>query len=221
MRLTLCNPMDCSTPHFPVLQSSPRVYSNSCSLCQWCHPTISSSAVLFSFCLQSFQASFLRFFSSESALHIRWTKYWSFSFSISPSDEYSGLISFRIDWFDILAVQGTIRSLLQHHNLKALILQHSALFMVQQPHLYMPTGKTTALTTQIFVSIVMSLLLKTLPRFVIAFLSRSKYLLTLWLQSLSAVILEPKKINCHCFPIYLPWNDGTRCHDLSFLNAEF
>ena len=211
MCLTLCNPMD------SVLQPSPRVCSNSCPLCQWCHPTISSLPVLFSFCLQSFRASFPRVFSSESALCIRWTKYGSFSFSISPSNEHSGLISFRTDWFDLLAVQETIKSLLQHHNLKASILQHSAFFMVQLSHLYMTTGKTIALTTQIFVGIVMSLILNTLSRFVIAFLSRSKRLLILWLQSLSAVILEPKKINSvavstypHLFAIkwwdQMPWS---------------
>ena len=204
MCLTLCNPMDCSTPGFPVLQPSPRVCLNSCPLCQWCHPTISSSPVLFSFCLQSFRASFLRVFSSESALCIRWTKYGSFSFSISPSNEHSGLIYFRTDWFDLLAVQRTIKSLLQHHNLKASILQHSAFLMAQMSHLYMTTGKTIALTTQIFVGIVMSLILNTLSRFVMAFLSRSKHLLILWLQSLSAVILEPKKINSVAVSTYSP-----------------
>jgi len=151
-----------------------------------------------------FPSIFSKGLSSESALCIRWTKYGSFSFSISPSNEHSGLISFRTDWFDLLAVQGTIKSLLQHHSLKASILQHSAFFMVQLSHLYMTTGKTIGLTTQIFVGIVMSLILNTLSRFVIAFLSRSKRLLILWLQSLSAVILEPKKINSVTVSTYSP-----------------
>ena len=123
-----------------------------------------------------------------------WPKYWSFSFSTSPYNEYSGLISFRIDWFDLLVVQGTLKSLLQQHNLKALILWCSAFFMVQLSHLYMTTGKTSALIICIFVSKVMSLLFNMLSMFVIAFLLRSKCLLISWLQSLSAVILEPKKI---------------------------
>ena len=151
----------------------------------------------------------IRVFSNESVLHIRWTKYWSFSFSfsISPSNEYSGLISFRMDWLDLLAVQGTLRSLLQHHSSKASILQCSAFFMVQLSHPHMTTGKTIALTRRTFVGKVMSLLFNMLSRFVITFLSRSKCLLISWLLSPSAVILEPKKIvwHCfHCFSIYLP-----------------
>ena len=163
----------------------------------------------------------IRVFSNESVLHIRWPKYWSFS--ISPSNEYSWLISFRIDWFD-LAVQGTLRSLLQHHSSKASILQHSAFLMVQLSHPYMTTEKSIALTRWTFVSKVMSPLFNTLSRLVTAFLPRSKHLLISWLQSASAVILELKKIvsHCfHCFPIYLPWRDGTRCHDLSFFNMSF
>ena len=136
----------------------------------------------------------IRVFSSESALHIRWPNNWRFSFSISPSNEYSGLISFRVDWFGLLAVQGTCKSLLQHHNLKASILQCSAFFMVQLSHPYMTNGKTTAWTRRTFLHKVMSLLFNVLSRFVIAFLPRSKPLLILWLQSLSAVILESKKI---------------------------
>ena len=146
------------------------------------------------------------------------------SFSINASNEYSGLISFRMDWFDLLAVQGTLKSLFQHHNSKTSILQHSAFFMAQLSHPYMTTGKTIALTRQTSVSKMMSLLLNTLSRFVIAFLPRSKHLLISRLQSPSAVILQPNKIVCHCFhcfPIYLPWSDGTRCHDLQFLNVEF
>ena len=140
----------------------------------------------------------IQVFSSESALHIRWPKYWNFSFSISPSDifssiEYSGVISFRMDWFDLLAVQGTLKSLLQHHTSKASILRCSACFIVQLLHPYMTTGKTIALTEWTFVGKVMSLLLNMLSRLVITFLPRSKHLLISWLQSPSEVILEPKK----------------------------
>ena len=136
----------------------------------------------------------IRVFSNESALHISWPKYWSFSFSISPSNEYSGLISFRMDWLDLLAVLGTLKSLLQHHSSKASILQCSAVFIVQFSHPYMTTGKTIALTRRNFVGKVMSLLLNMLSRLVITFLPRSRCLLISWLQSPSAVILEPKKI---------------------------
>ena len=135
----------------------------------------------------------IRVFSNESALRIRWPKYWSFSFSISISNEYSGLISFRIDWLDLLAVQGTLKSLLQHHSSKASILRHSAFFTVQLSHPYMTAGKTIALTRRTFVGKVMSLLFNMLSRLVIAFLPRSKSLLISWLQSPSAVILEPPK----------------------------
>ena len=168
----------------------------------------------------------IRVFSSESALRIRWPKYWSFSFSISPSNEHPGLISFRSDWLDLLAVQGILKSLLQHHSSKASIHWCSAFFIVQLSHPHMTTGKTIALTRWTFVGKVMSLLFNMLSRLVITFLLRSKRLLISWVQSPSAVILEPKKI-CqdvchyfHCFPIYLPWSDETRCHDLSFLNVE-
>ena len=136
----------------------------------------------------------IRVLSKESALLIRWPKYWSFSFRISPSNEYSGLISFRIGWLDLLSVQETFRGLLQDHSSKASILQCSDFFMVQLSHLYMGTGKTTALNIRIFVGKVMSLLFNMLSRFVIAFLPRNKHLLISWLQTLSAVILEPKKI---------------------------
>ena len=134
-----------------------------------------------------------RVFSNESALHIRWPRFWSFSFSISPSNEYSGLISFRMDRLDLLAVQGTLKSLLQHHSSKASIFWHSAFFIVQLSHLYMTTGKTIALTRRTLVSKVMSLLFNMLSRLVISFLPRSKCLLILWLQSPSAVILNPRK----------------------------
>ena len=135
----------------------------------------------------------IRVFSSESAHHIRWPKYWSFSFSISPSSEHPGLISFMMDWLDLLVVQGTIKSLLQHQSSKASILWHSAFFIAQLSHSYMTTGKTTALTRQTFVGKVMSLLFNMLPSLVITFLPRSKHLLISWLESLYAVILEPKK----------------------------
>ena len=137
--------------------------------------------------------SSIRVFSNESALCIRWPKYWSFSFNISPSNEHLGLISFRMDWLNLLAVQGTLKSLLQHHSSKASILWCSASFIVQLLHPYMTTGKTIALTRRTFVDKVMSLLLNMLSRLVITFLPRSKCLLISWLQSLSAVILEPKK----------------------------
>ena len=137
----------------------------------------------------------IRVFSIESVLHIRWLKCWSFSFSISPSNEYSGLISFRTDWFDLLAVHGTLKSLLQHHSSKVSILRHSAFFIVQLSHPYMTTGKTIALTRWTFVGKVMSLLFNMLSRLVIAFLPRSKHLLISWLQSPSSVILESPNIN--------------------------
>ena len=166
----------------------------------------------------------IRVFSNELTLPIRWSKCWSFSFSISPSNEYSGLIFFRIDWFDLLGAHGTLKSLLQHHSSKASVLWRSAFFMVQISYSYMTTGKTRAWTTWTFVCQVMSLLFNTLSQFFIAFLPRSKHLLISWLHSPSAMILECKKntvYHCfHCFPIYLPWNDGTGCHDLSFLNVE-
>ena len=136
----------------------------------------------------------IRVFSNESVLPITWPKYWSFSFSISPSNEYSGLISFRKDWLDLLAVQGTLKSLLQYHSSKASILQHSAFFIARLSHPYMTTEKTIALTRWTFVGKVMSLFFNMLSRLVISFLPRSKHLLISWLQSPSAVILEPKKM---------------------------
>ena len=136
----------------------------------------------------------IRVFSNETALCIRWPKYWGFSFSISPSNKYSGLICFRIDWFDHLMVQGTLKSILQYHSPKASVLQHSAFFIVQLSYPYMTTGKTIAFTRWTFVGKVMSLLSNMLSRLVITFLPRSKCLLISWLQSPSAVILEPQKI---------------------------
>ena len=165
----------------------------------------------------------IRVFSNESVLRIRWANYWSFSFSISPSNEYSGFISFRMDWLDLLAVQGTLESLFQHHSSKASILRCLAFFIVQLSHPYITTGKPIALTR--WTLLPMSLLFNMLSRLVITFLPRSMRLLISWLQSPSAVIWEPppnKVSHCfHCFPIYLPWSNGTRYHDLSFLNVEF
>ena len=138
-------------------------------------------------------------FSNELVLRIRWPKYWSFSFSISPSNEYSGLISFRMEWLDLLAVQETLKSLLQHHSSKASILQHSVFFTVQLSHPHMTTGKTVALTRWTFAGQVMSWIFNMLSRLVLAFLLKSKRLLISWLQSPSAVILEPPRIVCHCF----------------------
>ena len=178
--------MDCSMPCFPVLHHLPSLF-NSFPSSWWCHPTISSSVVPFS----SFPS--IRVFSNESVLHIRQPKYWSFSF-ISPSNEHSEPISFRMDWFDLLAVQGTLKSLLQHHSSKASILRCSAFFTAQLSHPYMTTGKTIALTRWTFAGKVMSLLVNMLSRLVIAFFARSNRLLISWLQLPSAVILEPKKI---------------------------
>ena len=189
--------MDCSTPGFPVHHhllefTQAHVHwsvmpNNHLSLCR---PLLLLPSIF----------SSIRVFSNESALLIRWPKYWSFSFSISPSNEYPGLISFRIDWFNLLAVQGTLKSLLQHQSSKALILRHSAFFMVQLSHPYMTTGKTIALTIWTIVGKVISLLYHTLPRFVRAFLPRSKHPLISWLQSPTSVILEPKKIKSVTFP---------------------
>ena len=165
-----------------------------------------------------------RVFSNESVLRMRWPKYWSFSFRIIPSKEIPGLISFRMDWLDLLAVHGTLKSLPQHHSSKASILQHSAFFTVQLSHLYMTTGKTIAMTRWTFVGKVMSLLFNMLSRLVTTFFLSSRHLFISWLQSPSAVILEPPKNklwHCfYCFLIYFPWSDGTRCHDLRFLKVE-
>ena len=204
--------MDCSTPGFPVLHHLPELAQ---TLSWWCHPTISSSVALFSSCPQSFPASglFQWVGSSHQVAKV-------LELQCQSLNEYSGLISFRIDWFDLLAVQGTLKSLFQHHNSKPSILWHSAFFVVQLSQLYMTTGKTIALT------IWMSLLFNMLSTFIIAFLSRSKHLLILWLNSPFAVIFIGAQENkiCHCFhfsPFHLPWSDGTEWHDLSFLNVEF
>ena len=159
-----------------------------------CHPLLLLPSIF----------SSIRVFSNELALHIRWPKYGSFSFNISPSGEHPGLISFRMDWLDLLAVQGTLKSLTQYHSSKASILRHSAFFEVQLSHPYMTTGKTIALTRRTFVAKVMSLLFNMLSRLVITFLPRSKRLLISWLQSPSADFGAPQNKVCHCFPIYLP-----------------
>ena len=152
----------------------------------------------------------IRVFFKETVLHIRWPKYWSFSFNISPSNEYSGLIPFRTDWLDLLAVQGTLKSLLQHHSSKASIFLCSAFFIVQLSHPYMTIGKTIALTRWTFVGKVMSLLFDLLFRLVITFLPRSKHLLISWLQSPCAVILEPKKLKSLTVSIVSP----SVCHEV-------
>ena len=201
---------------------TPGIYSNSCPLSQWCHSTISSSIVPFSSCLQSFPASgsfqMSQLFTSDGQ-------------SIGVSASQSVLPMNIQDWFH-LRLTGWIswqskrlKSLLQHHSSKSSILQCSAFFIVQLSHPYVTTGKTIALTRQTFVGKVMSLLFNKLSKLVITLLPRSKHLLISWLQSPYAVILKPPKnkvSHCfHCVPIYLPWIDGTRCHDLSFLNVEF
>ena len=172
--------MDCSTPG--LLSWS---CLNSCPVSWWCHPAIASSVAPLLFLPSVFPSK--RVFSSELALHIWWTRYWSFSFSTSSSNKYSGLISFRIDWFDLLAVQGTLKSLLEHHNSKASILQRSAFFMVQLSHPYI------SLTIQTFFDKVIYLLFNMLSRFVLAFLPRSKHLVILCLQSPSQWIFSPRK----------------------------
>ena len=162
----------------------------------------------------------IRVFSNESILRMRRPKYWRFSLSLSPSNEHPGLISFRMKWLDLLEVQGTLKSLLQHHSSKASILWCSAFFTVQISHPYMKNGKTIALTRRTFVGKVMSLLFNMLSWLVITFLPRSKHLLISWLQSPSAVILEPRKIKSDTASTVSPSIDGTRCHDLHFLNVE-
>ena len=170
-----------------------------------CHPLLLMPSVFPS----------IRVFSNQSVLHIRWPKYWSFSFSISPSSEYSELISFRMDWLDLLAVQGTLKSLFQHLSSKASILQRSAFFIIQLSHPYMTTGKTIPLTRRTFVDKVMSLLFNMLSRLVITFLPRSKRLLISWLQSPSAVILQPPKIKSVTVSIVSP----SFCHEVMGLDA--
>ena len=188
---TLCDPMNRSTPGLPIhhqLPTSLKLMSIE-SVMPSSHLILCRPLLL----LPPIPPS-IRVFSSESTLCMRWPKYWSFSFGISPSNEYPGLISLRMDWLDLLAVQGTLKSLLQHHSSKASILWRSAFFTVQLSHPYMTTGKTIALTRQTFVGKVITLLFNMLSRLVITFFPRSKHLLILWLQSPSAIILEPKNI---------------------------
>ena len=219
--LTLCNAMDCNRPGFPVhhqlLELAPthvhRVGDAIHHLILY-RPLLHPPSVFPS----------IRVFSSESVLCIRWPKYWSFGFCISPSTEYLGLISFRMDWFDLLAVQGTLKSLLQHHSSKVSILQDSALFIVQFSHPYFTTGKTTAWTRDLCWQ-VMSLcfLICCLGWLHLFFKEQASF------NFMAAVTIsgdsgaqENKVCHCfHCFPSYLPWSDRTRCHDLRFLNIEF
>ena len=194
----------------PCPSPTPKAYSNSCPSSQWSHPTISFSVVPFFSYLQSFPAS--NWLSNESVLHIRWPKYWR-------------LISFRMDWLDLLAVQGTLKSLLQHHSSQTSILRCSAFFIVHLSHPYMTTGKTIGLTRWTLVGKVMSLPFTMLSRLVKAFLPRSKHLLIAWLQATICSDSGAPKTKVshyfHCFPIYLLWSNGIQCHDLSFLNTGF
>ena len=202
--LTLCNPMDCSMPGFPVHHQLPELLvhriSDAIRPSHPCHPLLFPPSIFPS----------IRVFSKVSVLGIRWSKYWSFSFSVSPSNGYSELISFRMHWLDLLAVQGTLKSLLQHQSSKASIVWCSAFFMVQLSHPYMMTGETIALTVWTFVGKVMSLLFNMLSRLVIAFLPKSKHLLISWLHSPSAMILEPKEIKSVTVSIVSP----SMCHEV-------
>ena len=207
---TLCNPLDCSTPGLPVPQHLPeftqvRVHCISDAI-QQSYPLMPSSAANF---------SSIRDFSNELAFHIGWPNYWSFSFSISPSNEYSRLISRKIDCFDLLAVQGTLGSLLHHHSLKASVVCCSAFFMVQLLQLYMTTENTITLTIQTFIGRVISLLFNNMSRFVITFLQRSNHLIS-QLQSPSAVMLEPKKRKSVTTSTFSP----SICHEVMGLDAK-
>ena len=225
---TLCDPRNHSTPDLPVHHQHPESTKTRLSI----ESVIPSNRLILCRPLLLLPSIFpsIRVFSNESALHMRWPKYWSFSFNISPSNEYSGLISFRMDLLDLLAVQRTLESLLQHQSSKASTLWCSAFLIVQLSHPYMTTGKTIALTRWTFVGKVMSLLLNMLSRIVITSLPRSKGLLISWLQSPSMQCTitcsdfgTQKNKVCHCFqyfPTCLPWSDGITCHDLSFLNVE-
>ena len=217
---TLCNPMDCRTPGLPVHHKLPEFTQTHVHRVG---DAIQPSHPLSLLLLPPIPPS-IRVFSSGSTLRMRWPKYWSFSFSISPSSEHPGLISFRMVWLDLLAVQGTFKSLLQHHSSKASIPWHSAFFTVRLSHTYMTTGKNIALTRRTFVGKVTSLLYTMLSRLVITFLPRSQASFNI----MAAVTIcsdfgAPQNKVCpcfHCFPIYLLWNDRTRCHAVSFLNVE-
>ena len=217
---TLCDTMDCRTPGFPVHHQLPELTQTHVhrvgDAIQPSHPLLSTSPPAFN--LSQHQGLFQWVSSSHQVAKVLAFQLQHQSFQWIP-----GLISFRIDWLDLLAVQRTLKSLFQYHSSKASILQHSAFFTVLLSHPYMTTGKIRGLTRWTFVGNVMFLLFNMLCRLVITFLPRSKSLLISWLQSLSAVILKPPKIVCHCFhcfSIYLPWSDGTGCHDLCFLNVE-
>ena len=197
--LSLCDPMDCSTPGFPVLHY---LLEFAQTHVHWVSDAIHPSYPLLPLLFLPWIFPSFTVFPSGLALHISWPKDWSFSFRISPSNEHSGLISFRIDWFDLLAVQGTLKHLLQHHSLKASVLWCSAFFIVQLSHPYMTTGKTITLSRQTFVGKVMSLLFNMLSQLVIGFLPRSKHLLISRLQSPSAVILEPPKKSLSLFSLF-------------------
>ena len=208
--------MDCSTSGLPVITTS-----HSLLKLLSIESVMASSHLILYHPLLLLPSVFpsIRVFSNESALCLRWPKYWSFSFNISLSNEHSGLISFRMDRLDLLAVKGTLRSLLQDHSSKASILWRSAFSIVQFSHPYMTTGKTIALARRTFVGKVMPLLFNMLSRLVITFLPRNKRLLISWLQSPSAVILEPRKIKSDNVSTVSPSVYGTGCHDLSFLNV--
>ena len=214
----LCDPMNCSTPGLPICHQLPEFTETHihgvCDAIHPFHPLSSASPPAPS--LSQHQSLFQWVNSSP--------KYWSFSFNISPSNEHLGLISFRMDWLYLLAVQGTLKSLVHHHSSKASVLQHSAFLTVQLSHPYMTTGKTITLTRRIFVGKIMSLLLNMLSRLVVTFLPSSKQLLIWWLQSpfCSDFGAQKNKVShgFHCFPIYFPWSDGSRWHDLSFQNVE-
>jgi len=219
--LTLCDPMNHSAPGLPVHHQFPEFTQIHV---HWVGDAIQSSHPLSSPSPPGLNLSQHQgLYKWVSSTH-QVAKVLEFQLHIRRSNEHPGLIAFRMDWLDLLAVQGTLKSLLQYHSSKASILWCSTFLIVQLSHPYMTTGKTIALTRWTFVDKVMSLLFNMLSRLVITFLPRSKHLLISWLQSPSTVILEPpqnKISHCfHCFPIYLPWNDETGCHDLSFLNVE-
>ena len=213
----LCNPMNRSMPGLPVHH---QLLESTQTHVQWVSDAIQPSYPLSSPSPPTFNPSQHQGLFKWVTLCIKWPKYWSFSLNISPSNEYSGLISFTMDWLDLLAVQGTLKNLLQHHSSKASILQHSALFIIQLSHPYMTTGKTIALTRWTFVGKVMSLFFNMLSRLVITFLPRSRvfsfhscghHLQWFWSP-------KNKVWHCfHCFSIYLPWSDGTRCHDFKII----
>ena len=217
---TLCNPMDCSMPAFPVhhqlLKPSQTQVHQVSDAIQPSHPLSSPSPPTFN--LSQHQGLFQWVGSSHLVAKV--LEFQLQQWTLRTSSEHLGLISFRIDCLDLLAVQGTLKSLLQHHSSKASILWCSAFFIVQLSHPYMTTRKTIALTRWTFVGKVMCLLFNMLSRWVIAFLPRSKHLLISWLQSPSAVILEPPKIKSDTVSTVSPWGDGTRCHDLNFLNVK-